>query len=148
MQVSSPSAPHPLDHGDHLVHVAILGLAPGRAHAEALRARGFRFRGRIQYGRDIHQLAGIQTRAVMRGLRAITAILRAAAGLHRQQGAELDLARRVPLTVHRLRAPHQFHERQVEQRGDLRARPVRPQGIGLLEIAGDGLDRGRVMQGH
>ena len=57
-QVSSPSAFTPRDHLERRVeHVAVLELAPGRAHAEALRARGLGPRGRGEHRVDVHQLA-------------------------------------------------------------------------------------------
>ena len=61
---------------------------------------------------------------VMRALRAIGAVLRAAAGLDRQQRRELHLARVEVPRCTLLRAEHQFGERQVEQRAHFRARPV------------------------
>src|SRR3546814_15139614 len=57
-------------------------------------------------------------------LRAIAAVLGAAAGLDAEQGAKLHLAARMMAAVDALRLPHQLVERQVEQFGDLVARPV------------------------
>ena len=60
----------------------------------------------------------------MRRLRAIAAILGAAAGLDRQQGAQLHLPRRVVGAVHLGRAEHELDERQVEEVRDLLAGPI------------------------
>src|SRR3546814_8358903 len=65
-----------------------------------------------------------QPRLGMRRLRAIAAILGAAAGLDAEQGAKLNLAARVVAAVNALRLPHQFVEWQVEQFRDFLARPV------------------------
>ena len=88
--------PERLDARDHLadlVEIAVLGLAPGRAHAEAARA------GRLGGARlgehrvDRHQLLGLDAGVVVHALRAIGAVLRAAAGLDRQQRRNLHFGR-------------------------------------------------------
>ena len=124
--------PERLDAGDHradLIEIAILRRAPGGAHAEARRAARLR---RSRLGDDgvaPHQLAGFDAGLVMRALRAIGAILGTAAGLDRQQGRELDLARVEMPAMRELRAENQLRQRQIEQRGDLVARPIVPHGF-------------------
>jgi hypothetical protein len=55
----------------------------------------------------------------MGGLRAIGAILRASAGLDREQSTELNPVFRVVGAVHRLRAMQELEERQIVDRADL-----------------------------
>ena len=81
-------------------------------------------RRRGEHRVDVHQLLGLEARVGVRRLRAIAAILRAAAGLDRQQGAQLHLARRVMRAMHLRRAEHELGERKVEERRDLGAGPV------------------------
>ncbi len=59
-------------------------------------------------------------------LRAVAAVLRAAAGLDREQRRQLHGVRRVVRAVHLLRAVHELGERQREQRLDRRDGPARP----------------------
>ena len=80
-----------LDHLAHLVEIAILGLAPGRAHAEAAGAGALRRPRLGQHRVERHQLLGLDAGVVMRALRAIGAVLRTAAGLDRQQRRDLHL---------------------------------------------------------
>ena len=60
----------------------------------------------------------------MRALRAIGAILRAAAGLDRQQGRDLDLVGVEMCAVHRLGLENQVIERQPVEREHFVLRPV------------------------
>ena len=86
-----PHRAHALDHGADLVEVAVLRLAPGRAHAEAA---GAGILGGLRLGQHLveaHQLLGLDAGVVFRALRAIGAVLRAAAGLDRQQRRDLHL---------------------------------------------------------
>jgi hypothetical protein len=119
-----PHLPHALDHLDDRGHVAILGVAPRSAHAEALAARVPGLRRRLQHGAHVHQLGRLELGIRAHRLAAIAAILGAAAGLDRQERAQLHLARGMMRAVHGLRLEHQFIERQIEQRGDFGARPV------------------------
>ena len=107
-----------------MLDVAILGRAPGRAHAEAAGAGGLRGAGLGQHGVEAHQLFGADAGVVSRGLRAIGAVLRAAAGLDREQRRDLHLGRIEMQAVRCLRAKDQLRERQREQRADLLACPV------------------------
>ena len=121
---------HALHHLDDGGHVAILGVAPGRAHAEARRPCVLRLRCRLHHRLHAHQLFGLQA-AFRRGrLVAVAAILRAAAGLDRQQGRQLHLVAREIGAVDRLRFEHQVAKGQVEQRGDFLPRPVVAGGQG------------------
>src|SRR5262245_8745306 len=119
-----PERAHALDHRTHLVEVAVLRLAPGRAHAEAARARRARSTRLLKHGLEAHQLLSLHAGLVMRALRAIGAVLRTTAGLDREQGRNLHLGRIEIFPVQALGAEHQFRKRQVEQRADLLARPV------------------------
>ena len=113
-----------LDHGADGGKIAILGLAPGRAHAEA---RGAVDLGRARFGEhglDRHQLLGLDAGIVLRRLRAIGAVLRAAAGLDRQQGRNLHLGRIEILPVCLRRLEHQFRKGQIEQRAYLLPGPI------------------------
>ncbi len=83
-------------------------------------------RASLEHRLDAHQLLGLDAGVVARGLRAIGAILRAAAGLDRQQSRDLHFRRIEILPVDRGCAEHQFRERQVEQRPHLGAGPIVP----------------------
>ena len=112
------------DHGADLLDVAVLGRAPGGAHAEpagAGLARGARF---VEHGVERHQLFRAHAGRVARALRTIGAVLRAAAGLDREQRRNLHRARIEIVAVNALRAEHQFGKRQREQRPHFLARPV------------------------
>ena len=112
------------DHGADRIEIAILRLAPRRAHAEAAGAAGFR---RARFGEhrvERHQLFRAHAGIVARALRTVGAILRAAAGLDRQQRRNLHRAGFEIRPVHALRAEHQLRERQIEQRAHLGAGPV------------------------
>ena len=118
---------HALDHGANLVEIAVLRRTPSRTHTKARRAA---FLGRTRFGHngfDRHQLLGFDAGVVLRRLRAIGAVFRAATGLDRQQGRDLHLGRIEILPVDLGGAEHQFRERQREQRPDLLAGPVVPQ---------------------
>ncbi len=106
------------------IEVTILGAAPGRAHAEALRA-GIFGRARLgEHGLEAHQFFGRDAGVVFHRLRAIGAVLRAAAGLDRQQRRNLHFGGVEILPVHLRGAEQQFREWQRKKGGDLRPRPV------------------------
>ena len=69
---------HDLDDGGH---VTVLGIAPGRTHAEALAARILRLRRRLQHGAHVHQLGRLDPAIGLHRLRAIAAILGTPSGL-------------------------------------------------------------------
>src|SRR5664280_135027 len=75
-------------------------------------------------GVEAHKFLGLDAGVVLRGLRTIGAILRAAAGLDRQQGRDLHFGRIEILPVRQRRAEHQLRKRQREQCAHLLARPV------------------------
>ena len=114
----------PLDHRQDRIHVAVLGAAPSRAHAEALRTRGLCLARGFEHLLDHHQLGRLEVGLVACRLAAIAAILGTAAGLDRQQGRELDRVGIMILAVHALGPPEQVVERQIEQRRDLGPRPI------------------------
>ncbi len=124
----------------HLLDVAVLGRAPGRAHAKA---GGAGIPGGLGGGGDllhVHQLLRLHARVEGGRLGAVAAVFRAAAGLHGQQGGQLYFASGPMLTVHGLRAPQQLHEGQVEQRlhglhaPALPFRPGRRRGAARVEV--------------
>jgi hypothetical protein len=121
LQAQGPDLAH---HLGHFLHVALLRAAPGRAHAEAGRALG---PGGLRSLHDLgqrHQLAGLDAGFEMGRLRAVAAILAAAAGLDRQQGGQLHFVRVEVLAVHLLGLVQQVHERQREQRLDVGDAPA------------------------
>src|SRR3546814_13080901 len=69
---------------------SILRRAPRRAHAEARGAGFLRLPGLRQHVVGAHQLLRLDPGVVALRLRAVGAVLGAAAGLDRQQGADLD----------------------------------------------------------
>ena len=115
-----------LDAGHHVRHrlqVAVFGAAPGGAHAVA---GGAGFPGAPGLGQHLvfgHQLARFEPGVVARALRAVGAVLRAAAGLDAEQRRHLHLVRVEVAAMGSLRAEHQLGEGQREQHLDLRRRP-------------------------
>ncbi len=132
---------HAFDHLDDRGHIAVLGVAPCGAHAEALRPGILRLRGRLQHSAHVHQLRGLEPAVGALRLRTIAAIFYAPAGLDAEQRAKLHLAARVMAAVNALRFPHQFVERQVEQLGDFFARPVGARLVILFGSFGEIHDR-------
>jgi hypothetical protein len=119
-----------VSHRAHCVEIAVLWLAPGRAHAEAARARS---PSRTRFGEhriERHELLGLHTGVVACALRAIGAVLGAAAGLDRDERGNLYLGRIEVAAMDGLRAEDQVRERQREQGVHLRARPVVADGAG------------------
>jgi hypothetical protein len=116
-QVSSPSALTARTISVDGRHILLLGAAPGRAHAEpARRPAPWRHLGRRQHLVGRQQALGLQPGLVALGLRAVPAILRAVAGLDRQQRGALH---RVGVEVGAqgfLRPEQQIGEGQLEQR--------------------------------
>jgi hypothetical protein len=88
----------------------VLHLTPGCAHAKT---RGAMLLGRARCGHHFVQLEhrlAFDGRVVMRRLRTIRAILRATAGLHAEQRAQLDFFLLVKLKVHGARSIHQLEQ--------------------------------------
>ena len=112
---------------------AVLRLAPRSAHAEARRAALLRrARGLNHVGERKHRLA-LHARVVVARLRAIRAVLGAAARLHAEQRAELHLALRVKFEVHGARAIDELEQRRVVDGADFGKGPVvaeRDEGLG------------------
>jgi len=109
---------------DDLGHVAVLGIAPRRAHAEPLGARILGLRRALENFLHVHQLGRLNAAIGMDRLRAIAAILGATAGLDGEQGAQLDLFRRVIVAVDAGGAKDEFGEGEVEEVRDFLAGPV------------------------
>ncbi len=112
------------DHREHRLEIAVLRPAPRSTHAEARRA--LRLRG--ARGRD----DGIETEQRLLGdagvvalrLRAVAAILGAAAGLDRDERRELHRIGAMVRAVRLLRAENEIGKRQREQRFDGLDRPA------------------------
>ena len=131
---------HALHDGADRVHVAILGLAPGGAHAIARRPGFLRLAGLCEHLFDFHQLGGLEAGVEFRALGAIAAILGTAAGLDREQRRHLHLVRVEPAAMGDLRLEDEIVEGQGEKRLDFLARPVMTQ----RPRVGPGGGRGRV----
>ena len=136
-QVSSPSALHAFDHAQHRVDVAGPWASARRRPCRSggpgvLCARAAARTASIAISFALEP--GIVTGA----LRAVGAVLRAAARLDRQQRGELDLGRVEEQAMRRLSPKHQLGERKLEQRRDLCTGPVvaqRARGAGSAEAA-------------
>src|SRR5207253_8915431 len=106
------------------INIAILRLAPGRAHAEAARAGSFR---RLRLGDDcveMHELLRFHAGLVSRALGTVGAILRTAAGLDGEKRGNLHLGGIEVQAVNALRAKYQLGKWKRKERAHLRARPV------------------------
>ena len=98
--------PQRLDAFHHLLqigHIAVIGVLPRRAHAEAGGAGVFRLTCRLQHLLDLHQALGFKTGFVACALRAIFTVFRTSAGFNRQQRTDLHLTRVKMLAVDLLR---------------------------------------------
>ena len=114
------------DHLDDLVEVAVLGTAPGRAHAEARRAgiaRGARAR---DDGRGLHQRLALEARVVADALRAIGAVLGTGACLDRKQRRDLHLVRIEVAAMRGLRRVDQVGKGERMERSHFLESPVGP----------------------
>ena len=126
-QASMPSARTPRTMSSTRLELFAFGdVAPGGAHAEARRALLARAARRLERLVDAHQVVAIDAGVVVRRLRAVGAVLRAAAGLDAQEHAALHFVGDVIRAVHRLRAEHQVEQRRRVDRFDLGDRPVVP----------------------
>jgi hypothetical protein len=125
---------HAFDHRGDARDVSRLRLAPGGPHAEARRAVRLRGTRRVEHLVERHQRVGVDARVVMRGLRTVRAVLRAAAGLDRQQRRQLDSGGIEVLAMNLLRTEDQVAERQLEQ---LEHRGRGPQRSGSVRRARD-----------
>jgi hypothetical protein len=95
----------------------------------ASRSRSFGRAGFRQHRLDLHQLFSRKPGVIMRTLRTILAVLRAAAGLDRQQPALLHLVGVEMFAMNLLRLEQEIVEGQREQRDDLALSPVVAQPV-------------------
>jgi hypothetical protein len=102
MQVSMPISRTPFTICTMAPMSRSLGLRQAAPMQNRL-ARIARLRGRLQHGLHVHQLARRHAAVGLHALRAIAAVFRAAAGLDRQQRAQLHFAGAVMVAVHRRR---------------------------------------------
>jgi hypothetical protein len=118
------------DHVADLVKIAVLRTAPGRGHAETA---GTGFLGALRLGnhvRPVHQARRFEAHSVLRALRAIAAVFRAAGGLDAEQTRGLDMVRIEMGAVNALSLKHQVGERQGTERLGFQSKSVR-MGIAL-----------------
>ena len=132
-QVSRPSALTSRTIASTGFEVAVLGPAPRRAHAKARRTgrpgRGCRRHNGVERKDFLADHVGV----IARRLRAVAAILRATAGLDRQQRRQLHRVRIVMRSMRLVRHAQQVVHRQAEERLD---RVDAPAAVGLrLRIA-------------
>ena len=106
---------HLAHHVEHGLEVAGLGAAPGRAHAEARRAVVLRGRRRAHDLVERQHRLVLHARGVARRLRAVAAVLGAAAGLDRQERRALDAVGVEIFPVDCLRPEEQIVEGKVEE---------------------------------
>ena len=97
-----PQGLHLFDHVQNIRHVLLRRTAPGGAHAKPGSPLFFRGPGLSHNFFDFQQLLFLKTGVVMTALGTVFAILRAGAGLDRQQGAYLNLVRIKILAMHTL----------------------------------------------
>ena len=129
------------DHRAHLVEIPVLGIAPCGGHAEPAGAgipgapRG------LDHRRNVHQPGRLDAGVVVGALRAIAAILRAAAGLDAEQACDLDAVGIEVSSVDALRPEDEIRERQIVERFCLRPRPVVARLIGGVAFVVDRIQR-------
>ena len=127
---------HRADHLGDLLHIAILGRAPCRAHAEARRAGSFRLLRLVDDGVERHEFFRLHTGCIARALRTVGAVLGTAAGLDRQQRRHLHCVCIVVGAMRVMRAREQIIKRQREQREHLGAADAFGGGTMLLRLTG------------
>jgi hypothetical protein len=120
--------PHLPDDSGELSDLARLRAAPRRAHAEARRATRPRRAGTLEHVLDVEHLLAADAGLVAHALRAVRAILGAAAGLHADERAHLDHVRVEMLAVHGMRPEEQVVEWQPGERPHLVEGPVGARG--------------------
>ncbi len=108
-------------------------IPPSRAHAKTIGAGGFRAGGGGKHGPGFHHIDLAEVNlAMMRGLRTIGAVLRAAAGLDAEEARLLDVADLVKMAVNAVRLGDQIKESQIVDRDDLVRGPIVPkEGTGF-----------------
>ncbi len=132
---------HRFHHLRHLLELALLRAAPGRAHAEARGAVLLRQPGRGHHLLERQQWLAGDSGVITSGLRAIAAVLRAAAGFNGEQRGQLHGVGVEVLPVHAVGAVDEVVERQFEQRLDLQRGPARCAGC-VVGGGGTGLVKG------
>ena len=119
-------APHTTHHLQHRFKLsAVANFSPSPSHAEPVCSSLLGGAGPLQH--RLHPHLGFEARhiaAVVDRLRAVGAILFASAGLHAQQGGQLNAVARVGVPMNGLGLPQQIHQRQFQQRLDLFGGPV------------------------
>ena len=126
------------DGTNHLQHriefLAVVDLAPGRAHAESGGTLFARLhRGFIDFI-DVEQTVILDPSFVMRALGAVSAILGASAGLDGKQPAELNFPWIVELAVLLLSGMDEIEKRLMIDGTDLLLRPVVAQRCGFRAL--------------
>ena len=124
LHVQRADAPH---HGEHAVEgLAVLHLAPGRAHAEARGPRLFGDPGLGQHVVHVEQCLALEPGllGVVSRLRAVLAVLRTGPGLDGKQAGKLHLAVRVVAPVDAARLVHEVEQGGREQADDLVGAPI------------------------
>ena len=110
---------HFAHHGEHRFQVALLRAAPRSAHAEPRsHPPPSRRAPRRTTLVDVQHRLVVDAGVKARGLRTIAAVLRAAAGLDRDQRGELHGVRCMVRAMHLLRPVQEIVERQRQQRVD------------------------------
>lgn len=128
---------HAAHHVEHLVELgSVFHLAPGGAHAEPGSPGVL---GQLRLGEDVvHVEQGLALQArllgVVRGLRAVFAILGAGAGLDGKQARELNLPVRMEPAVDGARFVQQLKQRRLKQVHDFEGLPVMAYGRAGLAL--------------
>mmetsp|Transcript_33157 Transcript_33157/g.104889 ORF Transcript_33157/g.104889 Transcript_33157/m.104889 type:complete len:398 (+) Transcript_33157:209-1402(+) len=117
---------HAGDHGQDVLEGVLLPaeLAPRGAHAEARGAGLLRAARRREHLVHLHLRRGLDEGLVLHGLRAVAAVLRAAARLDGDERALLHLARVEEHAVHARRLEYEVQQRPVVDLRDLFPRPA------------------------
>ena len=103
---------------------AVTDLAPCRTHTESRDTLAAGFTRRFQHMIDRQQVMTLHTCLIMRALRAIGAILRAAARFYGKQLAELHLLRLEILPVEGVRLEYKIQQACVVDGPDFLGRPI------------------------
>ena len=117
--------PHAADHLQHrLKRRPLADLPPGPTHAETIGSSIGSSPCAIEHGFHFQvRLAGDIT-AVMHRLRAVSAVLLTATGLHAQQRGQLDPVTGIGSAMHTLGTPEQVHQGERQEVFDLLQAPV------------------------
>ena len=122
------NAAHHIEH--RVERLSVAHIPPGRAHAKTIGSGGFRARREREHGLGFHHIGLVEANlAMMRGLRAIGAILRAAAGLDAEEARLLDVADIVKMPMNAVRLCDQIEQRQIVNCDDLVRGPIVPEEL-------------------